>query len=241
MVCNAKYVYGDVTKFEGVDGNFDVCFHLAALSRIQPSFKQPVETFHANVLGTQNVCEWARENNVKVIYAGSSSRWHDPYQSPYAMYKYLGEEICKMYKTIYNTKIEIARFYNVYGPHELVDNYWAAVIGIWRRQVQRKQPITIVGDGEQRRDFTHVEDIVDGLVRIMLSDISHDDAWELGSGKNYSVNEVYEMFRKRFGAKKVYLPDQTGNYRRTLRYNDDAVKLLGWNPHKKLEEYIQSL
>lgn len=236
------YLEGDINNISNLDlKDIHICYHLAALSRIQPSFTNPSETFRVNVNGTEAVAEWARINNVKVVYAGSSSRWHNPYQSPYAMYKHLGEEVLKMYRTIYKTNFEIARFYNVYGPHEIVDGDWAAVIGIWRRQVRDGLPITIVGDGEQRRDFTHVEDIVDGLVRIGMSNEKHEDAWELGTGINYSINEVYEMFRKKFGAGYVYLPDQRGNYRVTLRENDDSLNRLNWKPSDRLREYINSL
>jgi UDP-glucose 4-epimerase len=236
------YFEGDINNISNLDlKDIDICYHLAALSRIQPSFTNPSETFRVNVKGTEAVAEWARIHNVKVVYAGSSSRWHNPYQSPYAMYKHLGEEVLKMYRTIYKTNFEIARFYNVYGPHEIVDGDWAAVIGIWRRQVRDGLPITIVGDGEQRRDFTHVEDIVDGLVRIGMSDENHEDAWELGTGTNYSINEVYEMFREKFGTEHVYLPDQPGNYRVTLRENDDSLKKLSWKPSDRLKEYINSL
>jgi UDP-glucose 4-epimerase len=238
---DVMYLDGDIEQISVLGGNFDVCFHLAALSRIQPSFNNPSETFRVNTLGTEKVCEWARVNGIKMIYAGSSSRWHNPYQSPYAMYKHLGEEVCKMYKSIYGSDIEIARFYNVYGPNEIVDGDWAAVIGIWRRQIRDGEPITIVGDGEQRRDFTHVDDIVDGLIRIAMSDEKHEDAWELGTGTNYSINQVYNMFHERFGVEKVYLPDQPGNYRETLRENNDAIERLGWNPTDKLTDYINNL
>ena len=238
----AAYVAADITDIVRLTSiKVDLCYHLAALSRIQPSFKNPSETFRVNVKGTEAVAEWCRINNTKLVYAGSSSRWHNPYQSPYAMYKHLGEEVLKMYRTIYKTNFEIARFYNVYGPHEIVDGDWAAVIGIWRRQVRDGLPITIVGDGEQRRDFTHVDDIVDGLVRIGMYDEHHTDAWELGTGMNYSINEVYEMFKQHFGAEKVHIADQPGNYRQTLRENDDSLTRLNWKPSDKLREYINSL
>jgi len=237
----AHYHSGDIEQIDLMDKDFDLCFHLAALSRIQPSFVNPTETFRSNVRGTEAVCEWARKTGTKVVYAGSSSRWHNPYQSPYAAYKFLGEEVCKTYRTVYGTDIEIARFYNVYGPHEIIEGDWAAVIGIWRRQVRDGLPITIVGDGEQRRDFTHVEDIVDGLVRIGMSNEKHEDAWELGTGTNYSINEVYEMFRVKLGAEKTHIPDQAGNYRQTLRENNDAIERLDWAPTPRLQEYINSL
>lgn len=238
--CN--YVTGDIEQLLYWRGDkFDLCYHLAALSRIQPSFENPMETFRVNVIGTQVVADWAKHNDVKVVYAGSSSRWHDPFQSPYASYKHMGEEILKMYKKVYGLKAEIARFYNVYGPNEIVDGDWAAVIGIWRRQVRDNKPITIVGDGEQRRDFTHVDDIVDGLYKIGVSSESHEDAWELGTGMNYSINEVYQMFRNKFGVDSINIPDQPGNYRKTLRENDDTIIKLGWTPKDRLNDYIENL
>lgn len=238
--CN--YVRGDIESvlyWKGDD--FDLVYHLAALSRIQPSFEDPAETFRVNTIGTQCVAEFARHNNVKVVYAGSSSRWHDPLQSPYACFKHIGEEIVKMYKKVYGVKAEIARFYNVYGPNEIVDGDWAAVIGIWRRQVKNGEKITIVGDGEQRRDFTHVDDIVDALFKIGIGSEKHEDAWELGTGVNYSINEVYEMFKDKFGTESIHIPDQKGNYRKTLRENDDALNRLGWKPQNRLKEYINGL
>ena len=223
------------------DNDFDVCFHLAALSRIQPSFSNPTETFRVNTVGTESVCEWGRLNNVKIVYAGSSSKWHNPYQSPYAMYKHLGEEICKMYRKTYNLNVDIARFYNVYGPGEIIDGDWAAVIGIWRRQIRDGENITIVGDGEQRRDFTHVTDIVNGLIKIAEHDGNHIDAWELGTGTNYSLNEVFDLFKDTFNVDCTYLPNQPGNYRETIRENNDAMVSLSWSPVDRLRGYVKSL
>ena len=238
----AFYIHQSVGSLllEGQD-DFQVIFHLAALSRIQPSFTDPQTTFISNVWGTQKVLEYAREKEVKVVYAGSSSKWHDPYQSPYAAYKYLGEELCKTYKKTYSLDVEIARFYNVYGPYEIVDGDMAAVIGIFRNQIEEGKALTIVGDGKQRRDFTHVEDIVDGLYRIAMSNEKHEDAWELGTGKNYSILEVYEMFKERFGCDRWHVEDQPGNYRVTLQENTDAQDRLGWNPEDRLEQYISTL
>ena len=237
----ADYITGDIDLINTMDKDVDIIYHMAALSRIQPSFNNPGETYRVNALGTQKVCEFARLANAKVVYAGSSSRWHDPYQSPYAACKHIGEEACKMYKKTYGMDIEIARFYNVYGPGEIVYGDWAAVIGIWRRQAEAKEPITIVGDGEQKRDFTHVEDIVEGLFRIGFKQEVHEDAWELGTGTNYSINDVYLMFKEKFGTDYKYIPEQSGNYRETLRENNDALERLGWKPEDKLLSYINSL
>jgi UDP-glucose 4-epimerase len=237
-----RYLPWDIEQITYSDGtDIDLVFHLAALSRIQPSFEQPSETFRVNTRGTEAVCEWARHYGIKVVYSGSSSQWHDPFQSPYAMYKKLGEDVCKLYKRVYDSNIEIARFYNVYGEGEITDGKWAAVIGLWRGLIRDGKGITIIGDGEQRRDFTHIDDIVDGLMRIGFGDERHEDAWELGTGKNYSLNEVADLFVERFGCEKIYLPDQSGNYRVTLRENTDAVDRLGWKPTDKLVEYIKGL
>jgi UDP-glucose 4-epimerase len=241
-VDGVKYLPWDIEQIEYLKGDsIDLCFHLAALSRIQPSFEQPSETFRVNARGTEAVCEWARHNNVKVVYSGSSSQWHDPFLSPYALYKKLGEDVCKLYRMIYGLNVEIARFYNVYGPGEITEGKWAAVIGKWRGQVEKNHPITIVGDGEQRRDFTHIDDIVDGLIKIGFGTETHEDAWELGTGFNYSLNEVAQLFVEKFSAVKVYMSQERGNYKETIRVNNDAIDRLGWTPTDKLKEYINSL
>ena len=239
--CN--YVYGDIESLLYWKGeSFDLCYHLAALARIQPSFDDPMETFRVDTQGVLVVAEWARQNNVKVVYSGSSSKWCNPETSPYATCKKLGEDVLKMYRTAYGCDFEIARFYNVYGPNELVDGKWAAVIGIWRKQIEEGKPITIISDGEQRRDFTYVDDICDALYKIGMEDKKHEDAWELGTGMNYSINEVFGFFQESFGdLEKVHLPDVPGNYRKTLRENDDTLERLGWAPKDRLRDYILSL
>ena len=237
-----RYIPINVEQINYMSGEeVDVCFHLAAFSRIQPSFETPSEFFRVNTSGTEAVCEWARKGNVKVGYAGSSSQWHDPFQSPYAMYKKLGEDVCKMYRKVFGTNIEIARFYNVYGPHEITEGKWAAVIGKWRGQIQNGEPITIVGDGEQRRDFTYVDDIVDGLIKIGFGTEMHEDAWELGTGFNYSLNEVAQLFVDKFGCEIERTPNQSGNYRETKRENNDALDRLEWKPTDTLKQYIDNL
>ena len=235
------YINDDILNIFKLNLDFDFCFHLAAQSRVQPSFDAPQESLRVNVNGTSAVMEWAKDNNVKVIYAGSSSKHHEPSDSPYAMYKFLGEEICKLYKKSYNVKVEIARFYNVYGPGENTDEKYGNVIGIWKTKALKGDPIPIVGDGEQKRDFIHVKDVVDGLIKIAFSKNSHKDAWELGTGINYSINELFVLFKKRFNVTSVNVPDQPGNYRMTLRENDDSLELLNWSPKDRLKSHIKNL
>ena len=237
----AEYINLDIEMVDNIDNDFDLCFHLAARSRVQPSFSDPTEYFRVNVNGTMKIMEWAKNNKVKVVYAGSSSRHHDPSDSPYAMYKFLGEEVCKLYKNSYSVDVEIARFYNVYGPNESLDEIHGNVIGIWQTKVKKGLPLPVVGDGNQRRDFTHVLDIVDGLIKIALSNKVHEDAWELGTGINYSVNELYEMFNNKFKCNRINIPDQKGNYKLTLRENDDLINQLGWSPKDRLKQHIDNL
>jgi len=235
--CN--FLFGDVRAMENIkDKPYNFIFHLAALSRIQPSFENPSWTYSVNVDGTRRVVEYALRNGSKLIYSGSSSRHHNPMLSPYAMSKHIGEEWIKMYKNAFELDAEIVRFYNVYGPGELVDSPMAAVIGLWRAAIKNDQPIKIHGDGQQKRDFTHIDDIIDGLIRIAESNEKHEDAWELGTGCNYSINEVANMFKY---PNIKYVDDVKGNYRETLRINNDAIDKLGWQPKDRLVEYIKSL
>jgi UDP-glucose 4-epimerase len=234
--CN--FLGGDIRAMDNIDDKpYVYIFHLAALSRIQPSFQNPTSTFSINVDGTKKVVEYAFQNKSKLIYAGSSSRHHNPMLSPYAMSKHIGEEWIKMYKGVYDLNAEIVRFYNVYGPGELVDSHMAAVIGLWRASIEKGETIKIHGDGQQRRDFTHIDDIVSGLILIAESDEKHEDAWELGTGRNYSIIEVARMFNVIY----EYITDVKGNYRETIRINDDALNRLGWQPTDKLKSYINEI
>ena len=238
----ADYIAEDINNISSLKlKSFDFCFHLAAQSRVQPSFLNPEDSFRSNVSGTFNVLKWARDNCDKLIYAGSSSRHHDHHSSPYASTKYIGEEICKLYKKAYNINIQIARFYNVYGPNEPLDEKHGNIIGIWRNKLQQGKSLPIVGDGNQRRDFTHVTDIVSGIIAIAESDKNHDDAWELGSGVNYSVKDLLSMFKEKFDVNSHFIKDQPGNFKESLRVNNDSLKQLNWEPKDRLKDYINSL
>ena len=223
----------------------DVIFHMAALARIQPSLKNPHITLYNNFLSTLNILEHARQTNIKVVYAGSSSVHHGLYESPYAWSKFSGEELCKLYSSVYDVPTSICRFYNVYGPHQVEEGTWATIIGKFENQFRNNKPLTIVGDGEQRRDFTHIDDIVDGLIRISRAmhgevDMRYaGEVFELGKGKNYSINEVADMFGKDYP--RVNLPVQQGEYDRTLADYSLAQDMLDWTPSVDLSTYIKSV
>ena len=142
-VKGCEYFEGDITEIHTIHEDYNIIFHLAAQSRVQPSFDNPSETYRVNVTGTEAVCKFAYNIGAKIVYAGSSSKHHNPATSPYAMYKYLGEGVCKLYKESFNLEVEICRFYNVYGPGEALDEVNGNVIGIWRSRINRGADIEI--------------------------------------------------------------------------------------------------
>ena len=212
----------------------DVIFHMAALASIQPSLIRPKETIEANVNGTLNILEIARKYNTQVIFAGSSSFHHGLYGSAYAWSKHAGEQLCKLYSEVYELNTSICRFYNVYGPYQLEEGEYSTVLGIFERQLRNKEPLTITGTGEQRRDFTHVDDIVDGLYKCVGKDFKAE-IFELGRGENFSINEIVDMFE----AERKYIPARKGEYDITLCDYSKAEQMLGWIPTKNLEDYIK--
>jgi len=230
-----KYIIDDINNLENIkykDLDFDVIFHLAALARIQPSFEDPVSYFKSNVLGTVQVCELARRCNAKIVYAASSSAYGGPKLNPYAFAKYTGEEILVMYSKLYNISTVCARFFNVYGDKQPTTGTYATLIGIFEQQYKNNQSLTITGDGEQRRDFTHVYDICDGL--ICLSD--HEfigNVFNLGTGTNYSINAIAEMFK----TNTKYIPSRPGEARTTLA-DIEETKKYGYEPKQKIQDYI---
>ena len=239
-----RYYNADICDYKSFD-NFiedpDLVFHLAALPRIQPSFKYPSITFKTNVGGTLNLLDWCKEKNTPLVYAGSSSTHGGVYKNPYTFTKWQGEELCNLYSKVYSLQIAICRFYNVYGPYQLTQGEYCTVIGIFERQKTNNEALTITGDGQQRRDFTHVDDIVDGLIKCGIDLITDDNSkangetFELGRGINYSINEVANMF----GGEKKYIPQKKGEVRDTLCVTSKANQLLNWNPKRNLEDYIK--
>ena len=218
------------------DGEYDVIYHLAALARIQPSLKSPHKALFNNFVSTLNILEYARQNDIRFVYAGSSSVHHGLFESPYAWSKFSGEDLCKLYSNVYNTDTAICRFYNVYGSHQIEDGTYATLLGIFQKQYREGNPLTIVGNGEQRRDFTHIDDIVNGVIKSSEQPF-RGEIFELGSGVNYSINEIADMFGKDYP--KEYIEQRSGEYDVTLCDYTIANKVLRWKPTRNVEDYIQ--
>jgi UDP-glucose 4-epimerase len=216
----------------------DIIYHLAALARIQPSFKFPISTFDSNMLGTQRVLEYARQNKTPVIYAGSSSTHGGVHKNPYTFSKWVGEELCKLYSKVYDVPTIITRFYNVYGDHMIPGNSaYSTVIQIFNEQFREGKPLTVTGTGEKRRDFTHVLDICDALISCMKHPELRAEFFELGRGKNYSINEVADMYK----TTKTYIPNRPGEAETTLADYSKATTILGYNPFRNLDDYVNSI
>lgn len=216
--------------------DFDTVFHLAAMSRIQPSLEDPLGTFEANIDGTLGALEHALRFRSKFVYAGSSCSYGDIHSSPYAVTKHMGEDMSKMYNNVYDVPVAIARFFNVYGPRQIEEGDSATLIGIFERQKREGLPLTIVGDGEQRRDFIHVDDVVSGLIA-MSERPWNGEVFNLGTGINHSVNEVAQMF----GCMTEHIPVRIGEERETLADPSFAMEMLNWSPTVKLEDYVRAI
>ena len=231
-----KYINFDIKNINNYSayGDFDIVFHLAAIARIQPSFINPEEYFNTNANATMKLAKYCSSNNIPLIYAGSSSHHSGKFKNPYTFSKDIGEEIIQLFQLHYNLKATITRFYNVYGPYQLLEGDYTTLIGRWINNIKNGTQCEIYGNGEQRRDFTHVDDIVDALILIMEKQ-AYGYEFELGRGKNYSVNEVAKMF----SIEPIYREAKPGEAKDTLNQDNTAQEILGWNPQKDLLDYIQ--
>lgn len=217
----------------------DVCFHLAAEARIQPSFSSPMLTVLSNTLGTARMLEWARKSGAKMVYAGSSTADSDFRLNVYAASKHAGEDMCRTWARCFGIRASVARFYNVYGPRQIEEGRYATVIGIFEKQLREGKKLTVTGTGEQRRDFTHVDDIVSGLIAVSESGVQDGRPYSLGSGRNYSIMEVAKMHTDETNIE--FLPERPGEAWQTLADVTVTREHTGWSPSKRLEDYVRKV
>jgi|SRR3989344_338233 len=249
----AKFYKKDIRDFKSIKPIFkgvDCVFHFAAQPRIQPSIVNPAESFDNNVLGTFNVLLAARDNKVKkFIYSASSSAYGDQksmplkenmipnLKNPYALFKYNGEEMCDLFHKLYGLPTVCLRYFNVYGERQSDVGAYCTVIGIFLRQKKIGHPLTIVGDGNQRRDFTYVKDVARANILAMKSKKAVGHLINIGSGRNYSVNEVAKMIDKNH----KYIPPRPGEAKLTLADISKANKFLGWKPKVTLNDWLKKV
>ena len=247
----ANYWKKDISKDDCSDifSGVDYVFHLAARSRIQPTIENPGACFDVNVVGTQRVLEWSRLYSAKkIVYSSTSSLYGQqntiPFQpnmppyclNPYSMSKWMGEQISKLYSQLYDIDTIVLRYFNVYGSREPTRGEYAPVVGLFKRQSSRGNAMTIVGDGEQRRDFTHIDDVVDANICAMNSKGIKHGIYNVGTGKNYSINQISEMI----GGKVRYTKKRLAEVRETLADIEMTKNDLGWFPSRELEDMILS-
>jgi UDP-glucose 4-epimerase len=217
----------------------DVVYHLGEYPRVEQSFEDIETVLASNIEGTKAVIEFCRKKKCKLVYAGSSTKFSDGGigrdQSPYAWTKATNTELIRNYGEWFELPYAIAYFYNVYGPRERGDQRSGTLIGIFKEQYDEKRPLTVRTPGTQRRNFTHVVDIVDGLV--LIGERGAGDEYGLGHSDSYSVLEVAEMF----GGNMEMLPERAGNRMNSSVDINRARLELGWAPKQNLPEYIASL
>ena len=226
----------DIVSYDTFMENPDVVYHLAALPRIQPSFEYPALTLEVAILGTLNLLEWVKEKKCRMIFAGSSSVHSGKLKNPYTLSKNIADDLCMLYKKHFEVDVSICRFYNVYGPHQLTDGDYCTVVGIFEKQYENGEELTITGDGFQRRDFTHIDDIVDGMILTAECETSWETI-ELGRGNNHSINELAKMF----GCGFTYIPARPGEAKETLCNTLISKRLIGYEPTRNLEDYVKEV
>ena len=237
---DATYEIGDFMDSKTLDEEFDVVYHLAADARIQPSFDKPLETFHNNAFGTAYVAEKARGFGAKMIFSSTSSSLHGDYVSPYTLSKRSGEEYLKMMANCYDLDCSSARFFNVYGPREPWSGEYATVVRKFQRQWENREPMTVVGDGTQSRDFTHVDDICSGLIAIMEEKRS-GEIINLGRNHPYTIMDLVKMYAGEEaieGRDWLSVPLRKNEGQRTQWF--ETVKL-NWEPKINLPDYIAGI
>jgi UDP-glucose 4-epimerase len=245
-----KIVIEDISEqgsYEHHFKNCDIVFHLAALADIVPSIEKPDEYFKSNVIGTFNIIEASRKNNVKkIVYAASSSSYGlakkiptpetapiSP-QYPYAFTKYQAEQTILHWGKVYNISVVSLRLFNVFGPRSRTTGTYGAVFGVFLAQKLANEPLTIVGDGSQKRDFTYVTDIVEAFYSAAISNLNHE-VINIGTGNPQSINYLAKLIQ----GKKIYIKKRPGEPDCTCASIEKAQRILGWKPKISFEEGVK--
>jgi UDP-glucose 4-epimerase len=248
---NYKYDIRDYEKTRSLYNNVDYVFHLAAESRIQPAIKNPINAVSLNCVGTCTVLQCAREAGVRrVLYSSTSSGYGmnsypnvetqpDDCLNPYSVSKIAGEKLCSMYTGLFGLPTVIFRYFNVYGERSPIRGQYAPAIGIFLSQHSAGEPLTIVGDGEQRRDFIHVSDVVNANIMAALGNVEEKyfgEVYNVGNGINYSINEIANVISDN----QTNIPPRVGEARTTLADNSKLKNTFGWAPKVDLIDWIKS-
>lgn len=214
----------------------DLVYHLGEYSRVEKSFEDPIQLiWDLNIAGTFAVLEFCRTRGAKIVYAGSSTKFADDgagaAQSPYAWSKAANTELVRNYGAWYGLPYAITYFYNVYGDHEIAGGPYATVIGIFKEKYKHGHPLTVVSPGTQLRNFTHIDDTIDGLV--LVGEKGEGDEYGIGNDTSYTILDVAKMFSDDI----IMLPERRGN-RMSGTVKSEKTRALGWAPKRSLAEHI---
>tara|TARA_R100000808_G_scaffold1950_1_gene8270 strand:+ start:56271 stop:57176 length:906 start_codon:yes stop_codon:yes gene_type:complete len=253
---NCHNYKSDISDYKSITKPFrefrpEYVFHLAAYARIPPSIKNPILACENNFIGTCNVLQLSRFYKIKrVMYSSTSSAYghnepphkedmHRDCLNPYSVSKVAAEDLCKMYNSLYGLETVIFRYFNVYGERQPLKGQYAPLIGIFLRQKQNLEPLTVVGDGKQRRDFTNVKDVVNANILAKNSNNKEiaGEIFNVGTGRNHSVLEIAKII----GGEISYLPPRKGEAKETLADITKIKKMLNYEPTVKLEDYLNNV
>lgn len=249
----AQYVSQDICNYQMTRvfyTDVDWVFHCAAESRIGPAIENPLNATNINVTGTCTVLQCAREAGVKAfVYSSTSSGYgNNPYPNvetqpddclnPYSVSKVAAEKLCKLYTEMYGLPTVVLRYFNVYGERAPRKGQYAPVIGIFKRQKEAGEPLTIVGDGLQRRDFVHVSDVVNANIRAAAAVVDpscYGQMYNIGSGENFSIKEIADWIDHN----QVHIPARVGEVRVSLANIEKFQNAFNWEPNIKLDEWVK--
>jgi UDP-glucose 4-epimerase len=238
-IAGARYIAGHTKDIERhIKDIPDIVYHLGEYSRVEKSFDDAALVWDLNIVGTFAVLEFCRKRKIKIVYAGSSTKFGDGglgrNQSPYAWTKATNTELVRNYGSWFGLTYAITYFYNVYGPREISSGPYATLIGIFGELYLHGKPLKVVRPGTQKRNFTYVEDIVSGLILVGIK--GEGDDYGIGSEVSHSVMDVAKMFE----SKIVMLPARKGN-RMSSSIDTSKVRSLGWKPKHELEDFIKEI
>ena len=245
-------VNADITDYrtmKNVFTNVDYVFHLAAESRLQPAIENPIQAVQKNCVGTTIMLQCAREAGVKrFVYSSTSSGYgNNPYPNvetqpddclnPYSASKIAGEKFCKMYTDLYGLETVTLRYFNVFGERSPARGQYAPVIGIFQRQKDAGESLTIVGDGSQRRDFIHVKDVARAnyLAATVPLKGHEGEVFNVGSANPYSIQQIADLISDN----QTYIPKRNGEMETTFADITKIGEVMGWKPNINLKEWIQ--
>ena len=234
-----KYIEADTKEISNnFSVRFDYVFHLGEYSRVEKSIDEYYKVWEYNVHGTNEVIKYCKKYDCKLIYAGSSTKYYNNNNgsklTPYTFFKAQNTELINNYSKWYNLNYAIAYFYNVYGPREISQGKYATLIALFKEKAKNNEPLTVVSPGTQKRNFTHIDDIIKGI--ILVGEKGRGDDYGIGSPESFTIIEIANMFK---GAKIEMIPERPGN-RMEADLITQKIQDLGWESKNKVIDYIKS-